>query len=382
MDFMNTFIKSVRLPKINDKTMLYASYTAFTISILYIVARGKYSQIALAVGVALILLATTNDVSVSLLAGALFGLIATHYYRSRKIEDFADEEEGEEEAGEEEAGEEEAGEEEASEEEGSEEEASEEEGSEEEAEEGSEEEAEEEGSEEEVEEEASEEEGGDVASDGVASKAAPVAAAYSANGAIKKTSTTKKPSTVAKKVKTTRTKTPRAKTVKTPGVKTTRTKTTRAKTPRAKTTRTKTTLTKSTKTKKPKAKKRKVEGFADAAEAEAEEKPVVKKPVAKITPPPDNGDRSEFFNLGKKYKLPSEGDDKEFHLDAGTTFLNAYKSLKPDQIAAMTKDTQDLMQTQKQLMSTLATLKPLITDGKDMMDMFKSYFGNTDNTTN
>jgi hypothetical protein len=366
MDFMNTFIKSVRLPKINDKTMLYASYTAFTISILYIVARGKYSQIALAVGVALILLATTNDVSVSLLAGALFGLIATHYYRSRKIEDFADEEEGEEEAGEEEA----------SEEEGSEEEASEEEGSEEEAEEGSEEEAEEEGSEEEVEEEASEEEGGDVASDGVASKAAPVAAAYSANGAIKKTSTTKKPSTVAKKVKTTRTKTPRAKTVKTPGVKTTRTKTTRAKTPRAKTTR-----TKSTKTKKPKAKKRKVEGFADAAEAEAEEKPVVKKPVAKITPPPDNGDRSEFFNLGKKYKLPSEGDDKEFHLDAGTTFLNAYKSLKPDQIAAMTKDTQDLMQTQKQLMSTLATLKPLITDGKDMMDMFKSYFGNTENTT-
>jgi hypothetical protein len=41
----------------------------------------------------------------------------------------------------------------------------------------------------------------------------------------------------------------------------------------------------------------------------------------------------------------------------------------------MTKDTQDLMQTQKQLMSTLQTLKPLISDGKEMMDMFQSYFG-------
>ena len=55
--------------------------------------------------------------------------------------------------------------------------------------------------------------------------------------------------------------------------------------------------------------------------------------------------------------------------------MNAYKSLKPDQLAAMTKDTQDLMQTQKQLMSTLQTLKPLIMDGKEMMNTFQSYFG-------
>jgi hypothetical protein len=90
---------------------------------------------------------------------------------------------------------------------------------------------------------------------------------------------------------------------------------------------------------------------------------------------PDNGKRAEFFKLGKKYTGPSEDDDAEVHLDAGTTFLNAYKSLKPDQVAAMTKDTQELMQTQKQLMSTLATLKPLIQDGKQMMDMFQGYFG-------
>jgi hypothetical protein len=90
---------------------------------------------------------------------------------------------------------------------------------------------------------------------------------------------------------------------------------------------------------------------------------------------PDNGERAEFLELGKKYKLPSEDDDADVHLDAGSTFMNAYKSLKPDQLAAMTKDTQDLMQTQKQLMSTLQTLKPLIMDGKEMMNTFQSYFG-------
>jgi hypothetical protein len=118
-------------------------------------------------------------------------------------------------------------------------------------------------------------------------------------------------------------------------------------------------------------KKKKVEGFE-------EKKTSIKKEVKKMkakNPPPDNGDRAEFLTLGKKYKLPNEADDADYHLDAGTTFMNAYKSLKPDQIASMSKDTQELMATQKQLMGTLATLKPLITDGKQMMEMFKGYFG-------
>ncbi len=131
------------------------------------------------------------------------------------------------------------------------------------------------------------------------------------------------------------------------------------------------------------------EGFQTKEEEEEEveeefkeEKP--KKAKAKKVPPPDHADRpAEMFELGKKYKMPAaEGDDKEFHLDAGTTFMNAYKSLKPEQIAAMTKDTQELMETQKQLMGTLQTLKPLIQDGKQMMDMFQSYFGSSNPTLN
>jgi len=127
------------------------------------------------------------------------------------------------------------------------------------------------------------------------------------------------------------------------------------------------------------------EGFADADNVE-EEMEEGEKEIEEVTKPkkkakgkkallPDNGERAEFFQAGKKYKMPSEADDSEFHLDAGTTFMNAYKQLKPDQVAAMTKDTQELMQTQKQLMSTLATLKPLIQDGKEMMNMFQGYFG-------
>jgi len=110
-----------------------------------------------------------------------------------------------------------------------------------------------------------------------------------------------------------------------------------------------------------------LEGFATAGPE--------KKKKKKRVPPPDNGSRAEMFELGKKYKMPKETDDPEYHLDAGTTFMNAYKQLKPDQISAMTKDTQDLINTQKQLMSTLNTLKPLITDGKQMMDTFQNYFG-------
>jgi len=77
---------------------------------------------------------------------------------------------------------------------------------------------------------------------------------------------------------------------------------------------------------------------------------------------PDNTDRKEPLVLGKAYKMPHENDDSGFHLDAGTTFLNAYKAMKPDQIAAMTRDTQELLATQKSLVSMLDSFAPLMKD--------------------
>ncbi len=125
------------------------------------------------------------------------------------------------------------------------------------------------------------------------------------------------------------------------------------------------------------------EPFEDAGKKEGEEKEEKKEAFeGPKKPAPDHSKRGEFFELGKKYTGPTEEEDGDYHLDAGTTFLNAYKSLKPDQLASMTKDTQELMQTQRQLMSTLASLKPLIQDGKEMMDMFQGYFGDGKNSMN
>jgi hypothetical protein len=106
---------------------------------------------------------------------------------------------------------------------------------------------------------------------------------------------------------------------------------------------------------KPKAKKEEKEKFATQAT----------KPVL-----PNNRDRKEMLQLGKPYKLPSESDDKGYHLDAGTTFLNAYKALKPDQIAAMTRDTQELLATQKSLMTMLDSFGPLMKDMNKITGFF------------
>jgi hypothetical protein len=83
----------------------------------------------------------------------------------------------------------------------------------------------------------------------------------------------------------------------------------------------------------------------------------------------------QYAKANKKYRLPSEKADGEHHMDAGTTFMNAYKQLKPDQINALTNDTQKLISVQKDLMANLNNLKPLISDGKEIMKTFKGFFG-------
>lgn len=113
----------------------------------------------------------------------------------------------------------------------------------------------------------------------------------------------------------------------------------------------------------------KPEGEAVAEEAKKEEtgeKFSGGKPML-----PDNADRREPLVLGKPYKLPSEKDDAGYHLDAGTTFLNAYKALKPEQIASMTRDTQDLLTTQKSLVAMLDSFAPLLKD----MNKITGFFG-------
>ena len=79
---------------------------------------------------------------------------------------------------------------------------------------------------------------------------------------------------------------------------------------------------------------------------------------------------SGLFKLGQ---IPTD-EKGGFHIDAGTSVLNALKSLKPDQISAMTQDTKQLIETQKTLMNMLQSFKPMLTEGKDMMDTFQQMF--------
>jgi hypothetical protein len=78
-----------------------------------------------------------------------------------------------------------------------------------------------------------------------------------------------------------------------------------------------------------------------------------------------------LFKLGA---LPSEGKSGP-HLDAGSTLLNAISGLKPDQVKSMTEDTRKLLDTQKSLMGMLETMKPLLTDGQNLINTFGTMFG-------
>lgn len=113
--------------------------------------------------------------------------------------------------------------------------------------------------------------------------------------------------------------------------------------------------------------------------ASADTKETVKKMSEKGVPPANQPaellkdgfeDKSGLFKLGK---IPTD-EKGGYHIDAGTSVLNALKSLKPDQISAMTQDTKQLIETQKTLMNMLQSFKPMLTEGKDMMDTFQQMF--------
>lgn len=110
--------------------------------------------------------------------------------------------------------------------------------------------------------------------------------------------------------------------------------------------------------------------------------PTATKQLEKALPapppaPPAEPKKETFNNPGPqpfKLELPEETKGG-FHIDAGTTIMNALKNLKPEQIEAMTADTQNLISTQKSLMGMLQTMKPMLNDGKQLMETFQQMFG-------
>lgn len=98
----------------------------------------------------------------------------------------------------------------------------------------------------------------------------------------------------------------------------------------------------------------------DIKEEEEKFKVVKKKEKKEIDENDNNSDEDE--------------EDREPYIDAGSTFLQAYKKLDPKQIEGMTKDTKELIETQKNLMDTVKQLAPVINEGKKVLDTFTNYF--------
>ena len=105
-----------------------------------------------------------------------------------------------------------------------------------------------------------------------------------------------------------------------------------------------------------------LEGFEDQKKSEKKGKPAAVAKKAEMAMP---------FKLGE---IPSQAKNGP-HIDAGSTLIKAIETLNPDQINAMTKDTKQLIETQKSLMGMLGTMKPMMNDGKELMETFQQMFG-------
>jgi hypothetical protein len=133
------------------------------------------------------------------------------------------------------------------------------------------------------------------------------------------------------------------------------------------------------------------EGFADAetpakpteaasaaAPPAAKEEPAA--PAAPASAPAPAPKKNESFSdnaTDGMFKLGSVPADVAggSHIDIGTTMMNAMNALKPDQVKQMTDDTRKLLETQKNLMGMLSSMKPMLQDGKQLMSTFNDMFG-------
>lgn len=113
----------------------------------------------------------------------------------------------------------------------------------------------------------------------------------------------------------------------------------------------------------------------DVATAKSEPAPVAAKEAKEKKEEKQSKDGFEAENgLFKLGRLPTESKGGSY-IDTGSTISNALKSLKPEQIKEMTRDTQQLLETQKNLMEMLKTFAPMISEGKEMMHTFNGMFG-------
>ena len=82
-----------------------------------------------------------------------------------------------------------------------------------------------------------------------------------------------------------------------------------------------------------------------------------------------------LFKLGE---MPSEHKDGP-HLDPGKTIMQAMSNFDPKAISSMTDDTKKLLETQKSLMGMLNQMRPVLADGRELLNTFSGLFGGNGN---
>jgi hypothetical protein len=82
----------------------------------------------------------------------------------------------------------------------------------------------------------------------------------------------------------------------------------------------------------------------------------------------------------KEHPTPAPPKTSDPHVDIGTTILHAYRNLTPEQIGGMRRDTKELMSLQKELMGSLAEMKPAIEQGAELLKTFGTFFGKQEGT--
>lgn len=87
----------------------------------------------------------------------------------------------------------------------------------------------------------------------------------------------------------------------------------------------------------------------------------------------ENEEEEEKDDPKKPKPAPPKTDDP--HLDVGTTILHAYRNLTPEQIGGMRRDTKELLDLQRELMGSLAEMKPAIEQGAELLSTFSTFFG-------
>jgi hypothetical protein len=100
--------------------------------------------------------------------------------------------------------------------------------------------------------------------------------------------------------------------------------------------------------------------------------------ISRVTTETFENEKNEKEEKNPENPNPAPPKTSDPHLDIGTTILHAYRNLTPEQIGGMRRDTKELMALQKELMGSLAEMKPAIEQGAELLNTFGTFFGKGD----